>query len=333
MIIFKATGVINFAQASFVLVGGYLTFNASTRGLGFFPSVVVAMIGGALLGILIEGSILRRMVGPPPFTLIMVTDRRALRDRQPGHRHLGARSPEPGRPVGLGPVTVGDVVLPVADLWSIGITAVVLLAFFAFFRYSPSAWPCAPPRLDQEAAMAQGISARTVYRASWAIAGVVAALAGVISRPGARAASTPRGLVALAAFPAMILGGLESPLGAVVGGLIIGLVQPLTARLQPGVRRLARRQLRGVALPRDDRDPPGASLRPVRHPGGPAGLMAAINPACAPPGRAGRMALGHRPRPGRPRLPRPARPARRWSALLVLYVVPPPAPGLWTSRS
>lgn len=81
--------------------------------------------------------------------------------------------------------------------------------------------------------MAQGISARTVYRTSWAIAGVVAVLSGVMLSSGGSALNPTIGLAALAAFPAMILGGLESPLGAVVGGLIIGLVQQLTALYQP----------------------------------------------------------------------------------------------------
>jgi branched-chain amino acid transport system permease protein len=234
VIIFKATGVINFAQASFVLVGGYLTFNAvNTWGLSFYPSVLVALVGGALLGIAIEALILRRMVGEAPFTLIMVTigvlyviDNLVTAIWGPDLQNLGD-------PWGSDTISVGDVVLPVRELWSIGITAVVLLLFFLFFRYSPLGLAMRATALDQEAAMAQGISARTVYRASWAIAGVVAALAGVMLSSGPAALSPTVGLVALAAFPAMILGGLESPLGAVVGGLIIGLVQQLTALLQP----------------------------------------------------------------------------------------------------
>ena len=234
VVIFKATGVINFAQASFVLVGGYLTFNAvNTWGLAFYPSVLVAMLGGALLGIAIEGLILRRMVGEAPFTLIMVTigvlyvvDNLVTAIWGPDLKDLGD-------PWGSDVIHVGDVVLPVRELWSIGTTAVVLLLFFLFFRFSPLGLAMRATALDQEAAMAQGISARTVYRTSWAIAGVVAALAGVMLSSGPAALSPTVGLIALAAFPAMILGGMESPLGAVVGGLIIGLVQQFTALLQP----------------------------------------------------------------------------------------------------
>jgi branched-chain amino acid transport system permease protein len=234
VVIFKATGVINFAQASFVLAGGYLTYNAiTTWGWSFWPAVVAAMVGGALIGVALEGLVLRRMVGEQPFTLIMVTigvlyviDNLVTAIWGPDTQNLGD-------PWGTQTVEVGGVILAHRELWSIGITAVVLIAFFAFFRFSPLGLAMRATALDQEAALAQGISARRVYRASWAIAGMVAALSGVMLSAGGSQLNPTVGLVALAAFPAMILGGLESPLGAVVGGLIIGLVQQLTAVLQP----------------------------------------------------------------------------------------------------
>ncbi|HEV3494869.1 MAG TPA: branched-chain amino acid ABC transporter permease, partial [Actinomycetes bacterium] len=86
---------------------------------------------------------------------------------------------------------------------------------------------------DPEAAMAQGIPARRVSRTAWAIAGLVAALAGTTLAAGAGQLSPATGSLALIAFPAIILGGLDSPLGAVVGGVIIGLVQQFTALLAP----------------------------------------------------------------------------------------------------
>ena len=87
--------------------------------------------------------------------------------------------------------------------------------------------------LDQEAALARGISVRRVFAWSWEIAGGVAALAGVSLGSGPAAVTPSLGLIALAAFPAMILGGLDSPKGAVIGGLVIGVTQTLTAGYQP----------------------------------------------------------------------------------------------------
>lgn len=233
VVIYKATGVINFAQASFVLVGGYLTFNAvTTWGLNFYLSVVVAMIGGALIGVVLEQLVLRRMVGEQPFTMIMVTIGILYVIDNVVTSIWGPEIQDLGDPWS-GVRRLGSVAFPDRELWSLVITALVLLGFFVFFRYSNLGLAMRATALDQEAAMAQGISARAVYRASWAIAGVVAALAGVMLSTGDFQLHPTVGLVALAAFPAMILGGLESPLGAVVGGLIIGLVQQLTALLQP----------------------------------------------------------------------------------------------------
>jgi branched-chain amino acid transport system permease protein len=234
VIIFKATGVINFAQASFVLLGGYMTFNAvNTWGWNFYLAVAFAMAGGAVLGMLVEFLILRKMIGEAPFTLVMVTigilyivDNVVTAVWGPDPKNLGD-------PWGLSVRTVGDVPIADKDIWTVAFTAIVLLAFFVFFRYSSLGLAMRATALDQEAAMAQGISARRIYRVSWAIAGLVAALAGAVLSAGSGALHPGVGQIALVAFPAMILGGLDSPLGAVVGGLIIGLVQQLTALYGP----------------------------------------------------------------------------------------------------
>jgi branched-chain amino acid transport system permease protein len=234
VIVFKATGVINFAQASFVLVGGYITFNATnTWGLNFYLALVVAMAAGAALGVLIEALILRRMIGEAPFTLVMVTigvlfilDNVVTAIWGPDPQNLGD-------PWGVKVRHLGDVPIADKDIWAIIFTAVVLLGFFLFFRFSTLGLAMRATALDQEAAMAQGISARRIYRVSWGIAGLVAALAGAALSAGSGALHPGVGLIALVAFPAMILGGLDSPLGAVVGGVIIGLVQQLTALYGP----------------------------------------------------------------------------------------------------
>ncbi len=230
VIVFKATGVINFAQASFVLVGGYLTFNASqTWGWNFYLAVLFAMAGGAALGMLLELLVLRRMIGEQPFTLVMVTigvlfivDNLVTAIWGPDPKNLGD-------PWGLNVRRLGDVPIADRDIWTIAFTALVLAAFFLFFRYSSLGLAMRATALDQEAALAQGISARRVYQVAWGIAGLVAALAGAALSAGNAALNPNVGLIALVAFPAMILGGLDSPLGAVVGGLIIGMVQQLTA--------------------------------------------------------------------------------------------------------
>jgi branched-chain amino acid transport system permease protein len=233
-VIFKATGVINFAQAGLVLLGSYLTFNfTQTWELNFYLSLLMAMAAGALIGVLIEALVLRHMVGEQPATVIMATigilfvlDNVVTAVWGPENHNLGD-------PWGIRTEEVLGVTVAVRDLWTIAFTAAVLAGFFAFFRFSSLGLAMRAAALDPEAAMAQGIPARRVYRVSWAIAGLVAALAGATLAAGATQLSPGTGALALIAFPAIILGGLDSPLGAAVGGVIIGLVQQFTALLAP----------------------------------------------------------------------------------------------------
>jgi branched-chain amino acid transport system permease protein len=233
-VVFKATGVINFAQASLVLLGAYLTFNfAQTWDLNFYLALVMAMAVGALVGVATEASVLRWLVGQPPAALIMVTigllfvlNNVVTAIWGPDNRNLGD-------PWGIKTRDVVGVTVADRDVWTIGFTAVVVTAFFVFFRYSTLGLAMRAAAFDPEAAMAQGIPARRVHRVAWAIAGMVAALAGATLAAGAGQLSPATGALALVAFPAIILGGLDSPLGAVVGGVIIGLVQQFTALLAP----------------------------------------------------------------------------------------------------
>lgn len=234
VIVFKATDVINFAQGTFVLLGGFFSWNVvSTWGLDFYLSLPLSMLGGALVGMIIEGLLLRRLIGEQPFTLIMVTIGVLFVLNNVTTAIWGPSDRQLGDPWGQDTVDVGSINLAHADIWTIVVVGAVLAVFFAFFRYSSLGLAMRATANDQEAALAMGISARRVYRVSWASAGALGALAGIMLASGAGSLGPGLGDIALVAFPAMILGGLESPGGAVIGGIIIGLVQQLTALLAP----------------------------------------------------------------------------------------------------
>jgi branched-chain amino acid transport system permease protein len=229
VIIFKATGVINFAQGGLVLAGAYLTYNANeTWGLPFYVAVLVAMVGGALLGAGIERVALRPMIGKPTFAAIMITIGVLYVIEQVVTSIWDFQNLNLGDPWGNKIVEPGGVTISHADLWTIGLAALALLAFFLFFRYSSTGVAMRATALDPEAALAQGISPGRVYTLAWAVAGAVATLAGVALAAGSAQLSPGIGYIALAAFPAIILGGLDSPPGAVVGGIVIGLSQAYT---------------------------------------------------------------------------------------------------------
>jgi branched-chain amino acid transport system permease protein len=236
VIIYRATGVINFAQGGLVVLGAYLAYQATQEwGLPFAVAVLFALAVSALLGVAIERLVLRWMVGQPAFAVVMITIGILFVIEQLIPTIWGPGSKNLGDPWGVDTLDVGGVVLAVADLWTLALTAVALGAFFVFFRVSRYGLAMRAVAFDQEAALAQGISVRRVVAISWAIAGTVAALAGVMLSAGATGVDPTISFIALAAFPAMILGGLDSPVGAVIGGAVIGVTQTLTAGYQPDI--------------------------------------------------------------------------------------------------
>lgn len=236
VIIYKATGVINFAQGALLALGAYLAYAlVATDVLPFWVAVLGAAAGVALVGALAERLVLRRMVGQPVFAVIMITIGLLFIIEQAITSIWGFDALNLNDPWGVETVDIGSVSLAVRDLWTLAIAGFVLAAFFAFFRFSDWGVAMRATAFDPEAALAQGISARQVFALSWAIAGALAALAGVTLAAGAAAVTPSLSLIALAAFPAMIVGGMDSPAGAVVGGLIIGLTQALVSGYQDDV--------------------------------------------------------------------------------------------------
>lgn len=234
VVIFRATGVINFAQGGLVAVGAYLTYQlAEESGLPFALAVVLAVLLCGLLGAVIERLVLSRTVGQPAFAVIMITIGLLFVLEQLIPTIWGYGSHNLGDPWGIQTVDLAGLSLAERDLWTIALAGAALAAFFVFFRQSRYGLAMRAVAIDQEAALAQGISVRKVVAVSWAISGMVAALAGVTLATGAAAVTPSISFIALAAFPAMILGGLDSPGGAVIGGLLIGITQTLTAGYQP----------------------------------------------------------------------------------------------------
>lgn len=239
VVIYRATGVINFAQAGMVVLGAFLVYNATfTWELSFWVALLVAMGLGALLGIVLERFVLRRMIGRPVYAVILVTVGLLLLVepvvttiwRNPGTNIEN--------PWGLSKVTIGSVNILQVDVATVVIAGSILGAFFAFFRYTKYGVAMRATAIDQEAALAQGINVQRIVGLSWAIAGVVAVLAGTMLGSGAGPATglgVGIGIISLKALPAMVLGGLDSPLGAVVGGLIIGIFEVLVAGYQNDV--------------------------------------------------------------------------------------------------
>ena len=229
VIVYKATGVINFAHGGLLLLGTYLAFHFKERlGLPFYLAVLVAMIACAAVGLIIERLVLRHMVGQPVFAVILVTIGLSIAINQIVTWAWGFERQNLNDPWGLRTYDVGGVIVALTDIVRVVAAAGLLAAFFAFFRRSRYGLAMRATASDQEAAMAQGISASRIFALSWAIAGVTATVAGVLLASGVRGVDPEISFVAFLAIPAIILGGLDSTTGAVVGGVIIGVVEEMT---------------------------------------------------------------------------------------------------------
>jgi branched-chain amino acid transport system permease protein len=236
-IIFKASEVINFAQGEFLLVGAYIaSAGVFDWHLGFIPSILLGIAATVIIGILFERFALRRMIGRPVFSILMITIGLDIILRTGVIIKWGDSIRAPASPfqfsngLNIGNVSAGSGVhFGASELWTIGVTIAVCALLFVFFRYTKYGLAMRATSIDQEAALAIGINIRTVYALAWGIAGAIATIGGIFLAIQAGAFDSTLGLTALLAFPAIILGGLDSVVGAVVGGIVIGLTQDITA--------------------------------------------------------------------------------------------------------
>ncbi|MHB8719154.1 MAG: branched-chain amino acid ABC transporter permease [Candidatus Dormibacteria bacterium] len=228
--IHRASNVINFAQGAFLLLGTYLVSTAAVdRGLPFAVAVALGMAAMVVVGVVFQVLVLRRVQGQPIFTMVMLTIGLniilvALVSAIFGDNERGNGV---GDPFGNTAVSAGGVVFLWVKLWSVVVTGAVLAAFFSFDRFSRYGLATRATALDEEAALAAGIPVRRVNAIAWGIAGALATIAGVFLAGSPNVLDPSIGDTALLAFPAIIIGGLDSPIGAVVGGLVIGEVYEL----------------------------------------------------------------------------------------------------------
>jgi branched-chain amino acid transport system permease protein len=234
-VIYRASKVINFAQGSLLLVGAYLVSVLATGlNLPFALAVVAAIALLAAGGALFQMTVLRRMLGQPVFVLVMITIGLSIVIDSAIPAIFGGNARILGDPWGASAVNVGGVTFNWVRIWTVLCTGLILALYFAFDRFSRYGLAMRATAADEEAALAVGVPVGRVYALTWAIAGGVAAVGGLFLAGFPSSVNPSLGDVALRAFPAVILGGLDSPPGAVVGGITIGMVEVLSSGYAPG---------------------------------------------------------------------------------------------------
>jgi len=229
VLIFKATGVINFAQGDFLLIGAFAVWSFVVQvGLHWTVAVAAALLLAVVLGVLVERLVLRPMIGEDPVAVIMVTIGLAA-VLQAGVQMIWGVTPRRlPEFIPQGVFRLGAVTIPQDRVFAVLIAAVVLATFSVFFTRSRHGIAMRAVADDQQAALLQGISVRRIFAMAWALAAVSAVIGGTLlaNLTGVSGTITEIGLLV---FAVVIVGGLDSIPGAIVGGAIVGLLQQYTS--------------------------------------------------------------------------------------------------------
>ena len=235
VLIYKATETVNFAQGDLMMLGGFFALTASViMGWPYWATILFAVAMMAIVGMLVERLVLRPVLGQPAFTVVMITIGvgyvlRGVVTMMPGWGTDTFTFPSP---FAEGTFPVGGVIVGVQQVSVILMTAALVAVLYFFFRFSKLGVAMQATSQNQLAAAYMGIPVRRVNMMIWGLSAGVAAFAGILLAPVTFVHSN-MGFIGLKAFPAAVVGGFGSVPGAIVGGLIIGLVEAFAGRYLP----------------------------------------------------------------------------------------------------
>jgi len=227
VLIYKCSGVLNLAMGELTLIGAYVSLSFYSMGFPFLLSLLFSLIIGFVLGVLTERIFLDRLIGEPILTVIMVTVGLSFFFKGIVELIWGTDTRVftppvfPLEPIHIGPLFIGQVYL-----WSFVAAIVLLFIFVGFFQYTRWGLAMQATADDEMAALSIGVSARFVYATAWAIAFMAAGVGGTLLG-NINGLNISVGYLGLLVLPAVVLGGLNSVPGAIVGGIIIGVLQNL----------------------------------------------------------------------------------------------------------
>jgi branched-chain amino acid transport system permease protein len=229
VIIYKATRVVNFAQGELLMVGAYVCYAFLVQmHVPFWAALFLTILFGMVLAMFIERLILRPMIGEPAISIIMVTIGLSLVLRSVVSAIWGTdiRVYEPK----LFPqemITFAGIPVSLEFVWCFVLSVFLLAVFSVFFKYSKAGVAMRATAFNQQVAQSMGISVKHIFALSWVISAVVSGIGGVLIG-NINGINNTLYHFGLKVFPATILGGLDSILGAAIGGMIIGILENLS---------------------------------------------------------------------------------------------------------
>ena len=226
VLIYKTSGVLNFAQGAMLLFAALTFVSLVEKGLPFWAAIAATLAAMTLIGALIERTVLRPLVNQPPITLFMATLGVSYVIEGAAQLLWGAQVH--GLELGIDdlPLEISGVLISTFDLFAAAVAGTMVAALIVFFRYTRIGLGFRAVADDQLAALAVGLNLDRIWTSVWTAAGVVALVAGLLwgARLGVQFSLS---LVVLKALPVLVLGGFDSIAGAIVGGLIVGAVEKL----------------------------------------------------------------------------------------------------------
>jgi len=228
VLIYKSSDAINFAQGEFLLVGTYVCLTlVASYNIPFIAAILITLAFSAVLGLVVERIVLRPFIGKPVISMIMATI--GLASVMAGIVHIiwGHETRVYPKVFSDKPLQLGDVVIAPVYAWALIIVVIMLVIFTLFFKYSKLGIAMRATADDQQAALSMGISVKTIFAVAWAIAAIVSAVGGVLLG-NINGVNSSLSTIGLKVLPVAILGGLDSIPGAIIGGILIGIIESLT---------------------------------------------------------------------------------------------------------
>jgi branched-chain amino acid transport system permease protein len=229
VLVYKATEALNFAQGEFVMLSGYIAAALLTaKGVPVIAAIIgtiAIMIGFSFA---LERVVLRPLLGRPIVAVIMATIGLAAILRGLPPLTFGAETRAVPLPIGDDPLVIGPATVPPIQAIGFVVTLIFLGGFTWFFSKSRTGVALRAVAENQQVAAAMGINVERYFALAWAMAGIASAVSGIVWG-NMLGVDVQLALVGLKVFPVVILGGLDSIAGAVVGGLTVGVVESLTA--------------------------------------------------------------------------------------------------------
>ncbi len=227
VLIYKCSGVLNLAMGELTLVGAFITISFYSMGVPFLVAILISLIIGFILGLITERVFLDKLIGESILSTIMLTVGLSFFFKGIIQLIWGVDNYIFKPPVfSIDSISVGPILLKEVFLWSFVAAIILLIIFVSFFKYTRWGLSMQATADDEMAALSLGISARFVYSIAWAIAFMAAGVGGTLlgNISGVNISIAHMGLTVL---PAVVLGGLNSVAGAIVGGISIGIMESL----------------------------------------------------------------------------------------------------------